>query len=182
MAVHQVRRVVELDSTGLEFRICPSNILDAKIQQRLGGKRGLRFTQEKPNTIAIEERQLAEGVQVFESEDSPIPTFRLHDVAHRAGNLPDAAEYERLLHIHPFPFEGTTQRNPKPFPQLLAAAETELRKRVPHMKLYGVCTDASPPCDLSIGHAVFDSMRDGPLGWRQDIVMRRPAAAYGLIG
>jgi hypothetical protein len=39
MAVHQVGRVVELDSTGLEFRICSSNILDAKIQQRLGGKR-----------------------------------------------------------------------------------------------------------------------------------------------
>jgi len=33
MAVHQVGRVGELDSTGLEFRICSSNILDAKIQQ-----------------------------------------------------------------------------------------------------------------------------------------------------
>jgi hypothetical protein len=50
------------------------------------------------------------------------------------------------------------------------------------MKFYGVDSDASPPRDLSIGHAMFDSMRDRPLGWRQDISMRRSAAAYGLFG
>jgi hypothetical protein len=177
MAVHKMWRVGKLDSTSLEFGICPSDILHAKIEQGLSEKHGIRFTQKKPNTIAIEKRQLAEGVQVFEAEDSPIPSFRLRDVAHRTRNLPDTANQKWLLHIHSFPLEGATHRNPKPFPQLLAAAETELRKRVPDMKLYGVRTDASPPCDLAIRHAVLDRMRDGPLGWRQYIVMGWSAAA-----
>src|SRR5688572_3906967 len=86
MFVDHVRDAHEFNAAPLEIGICGLDVRDLEVQDRLLAA-ALRFGKEQPRSITIEERELAERVEVRQSEHLLVPALGFANVAHGAGDL-----------------------------------------------------------------------------------------------
>ena len=88
----QVRRPLELDTAGAELGVGRADVVDAQVQRRLGPGLAALRAQKKARAAEIEERELAERVEMFEPQHLAVPRAGGVDVPDRARNLADGSE------------------------------------------------------------------------------------------
>src|SRR6185369_583758 len=94
-----VRSAFELDTARDELRVLRIDIGDSKIENRLCGARAALRAQVQARAAAVEERQVAERVEMTQTERVAIPRLSLLDIPHGPRNLPDRPELA-LLRLH----------------------------------------------------------------------------------
>src|SRR5262245_37012698 len=92
-----VRRAREFDAARHQSRIRALDLVDSKIQNRLGA-RAVVFLQIESGSRAIEKCEFVESEEMRETQDFAVPLLGTLDVLHGTRYLPEAAEIERLAH------------------------------------------------------------------------------------
>ena len=82
MTMNHVRRMGKLDATLAQRAVCLADIRHAEVKYRVGGRRRVALYQHKTRASAVEERHIAECVQMLQAEKFAIPTLRAFDIAH----------------------------------------------------------------------------------------------------
>src|SRR5690349_2430496 len=83
----QMRRSLELDAAGGELVVRGADVVDAQIQDRLGSRLRAFRAQVEPRAAEVEERELAERVEMLETQNLAVPGAGFVDIADRARYL-----------------------------------------------------------------------------------------------
>ena len=92
VAMDQVRRALELDAARAELGVRGADVVDAQVQRGLRPRLAALRAQEEPRAAEVEERELAERIEMLEAEHLAVPRAGGVDVAHGARNLADGTE------------------------------------------------------------------------------------------
>jgi len=88
MPVDHVGSVDEFDAAGFQEFVGLRDVADAQVQNRFGNC-GRFLAQHQPRSVAIKERELAECIEMRQTQYAFVPIFRLFDVMHGSCDLRD---------------------------------------------------------------------------------------------
>ena len=185
MAKDRVRRAQELDAAARQLGVGGVDVIDAEVEhRRLVDVAVLALAEEEARTAAVEEGEVAEGLDVGQLQDVPVPVLRLADVADLSRDLTERAELKTCARAGATSLESAVPGRPLPAAQLLPALQPQLADGVGDVELHGVQADAHPPGDDAIAHAVPHRIDDAPFGGGEDIRVPGSAAlgcAHGVM-
>src|SRR6185437_342404 len=183
--VDHVRRVDELDSAPLQLLVSLLYPGDPEVKKRLRHRWRIGLSEQQARAAAVEEREIAERVEVPQAERLAVPALRAADIADGAGYLPDRSDLEVVHWSTPLSMQHAAFRRLEPLAQSLAVGQAEFAEHVLYVEFVGILADAPALGDLPVRHAVLDGMCSLPLRGSENIVVRRPppplAAGHGEI-
>jgi hypothetical protein len=181
MPMNHVRSAFELDAARRELGVFGCDVSNAEVENRFRARFLALGGQEQTRAAAIEEREIAERVEMAEAEHAAVPRFRCLDVPHAARDLADRAQlsglsrHRFLLRCRRAPQRAVTRRA-APMLESASVGEAELRDRVRDVKLHGVEANAAQLRDRAVAQAVAHEVHDPPLGRGEHVVVARPAS------
>jgi hypothetical protein len=167
----------KLDTTLDQRTVCLADIRNAEVKDRVGGRRRVALYQHKTRACAVEERHIAECVQMLQAEQFAIPTLCAFDIADRSrylANWPNTGFDHVRFHLT---MKCAVLRRSEPAAKCLAIRQAKLRKRILEMELDPVLADSDTVRDLAIRHSVLYRMRDAPFSGRKNIVVGSPPSS-----